>query len=91
VPPLQLLAPAIAAAPTSAATSPARPGDAGNVPYRTAAAGGCVSKAAIIESAQQEMSVMAKGNERVLRTHLSRVAQASGRTYLTGCQCQWLR
>jgi hypothetical protein len=50
-------------------------------------AGDCggVSKAAFIESALQEMSVtLAKGNGRVLRVHLSWVAQASGRAYLRG-------
>jgi hypothetical protein len=50
-----------------------------------AADGGGVSKAACMESALQEMGVtLAKGNGRVLRAHLSRVAQASGRAYLRG-------
>jgi hypothetical protein len=48
-----------------------------------AADGGGVSKAAVIDSAHQEMGVpLAKGNGRMLRARLSRVAQASGRTYL---------
>jgi hypothetical protein len=44
-----------------------------------AADGGGVSKAAFIESA-----TLTKGIGRVLRAHLSRVAQASGRAYLRG-------
>jgi hypothetical protein len=41
--------------------------------------------AAFIVGAPQEMGVtLAKGNGRVLRAHLSRVAQASGRAYLRG-------
>jgi hypothetical protein len=50
-----------------------------------AADGGGVSKAAFMASALQEMGVpLAKGNGRVLRAHLSGVAQASGRAYLRG-------
>jgi hypothetical protein len=50
-----------------------------------AADGGGVSKAAVFESALQEMGVTsAKGNGRVLRVHLLRVAQASGRANLWG-------
>jgi hypothetical protein len=46
---------------------------------------GSVSKAAFIESVLQEMSVaLGKGNGRVLRAHLSRVAQASVLVYLRG-------
>jgi hypothetical protein len=47
--------------------------------------GGGVSKAAFIKSALQGMGVtLPKGNEHMLRAHLSRVAQASGRAYLRG-------
>jgi hypothetical protein len=50
-----------------------------------AANGGGVSKAAFMKIALQEMGVtLAKGNGRVLRAHLSLVAQASGRAYLPG-------
>jgi hypothetical protein len=42
--------------------------------------------------ARRKMGVaLAKGNRRVQRAHLSRVAQAGGRVYLRGCQCRWLR
>jgi hypothetical protein len=52
-----------------------------------AADGGGVFKAAFIESALQlqKMSVtLTKGIERMLRAHLSRVAQASGSAYMKG-------
>jgi hypothetical protein len=56
----------------------------GHVADMAADCGG-VSKAAFMESALQETGVMlAKGNGRLLRAHLSRVAQASGRAYLPG-------
>jgi hypothetical protein len=46
---------------------------------------GGVSKATFMESALQEMGVtLARGNGRVLREHLSRVARPSGRAYLRG-------